>query len=368
MPDLSAIPSVETLTDLEGKRVLLRTDFNVPLVGGSLRDTFRINTALPTLRLLLSRGARVILVSHRDDGGSLAPVGEYLNTHLPVVFAKDKESIPSAPVVLLENLRLSPLEEANDEGFAKELASFADYYVNEAFSASHRAHASIVGVPKHIPGFAGLRFLQEVKELSVAFSPEHPFLFILGGAKVETKEPLIKKFLKSADTLFVGGVLANDFLTAKGYPVGCSLLSEVPADAELVQHPRVLLPEDVVVIGGEAGKRVATLADVGMEERIVDVGPETLLLLKERIKQAHLILWNGPLGLYEEGYVDGSLSLGEALAASSARTILGGGDTLSALPSAVKEKISFVSTGGGAMLHFLSEGTLPGIEALSRGE
>lgn len=344
--------------------MLLRTDFNVPLVGGSVRDTLRIDTVLPTLRLLLSRGARVILASHRDDGGSLAPIGEYLNTHLPVVFAKDKENIPSVPVVLLENLRFSPLEEANDEGFARELASLADYYVNEAFAVSHRAHTSIVGVPRHIPGFAGLRFLREVKELSAAFSPEHPFLFILGGAKVETKEPLIKKFLKSADTLFVGGVLANDFLTAKGYPVGRSVLSDVPADAELVQHPRVFLPEDLVVTGGEAGKRVATLADVGQEERIVDVGPETLSLLKEKIREARLILWNGPLGLYEEGYIEGSLSLGEALASSSAHTILGGGDTLSALPSAVKEKISFVSTGGGAMLHFLAEGTLPGIEAL----
>lgn len=368
MPEPISIPSVEELSDLSGKRVLLRADFNTPSVSGVLKDTLRIDAVLPTLKLLLARGARVILISHADGGSSLSAVADYLNQHLPVAFVREPKDISFDPhaVVLLENLRFSPQEEANDAGFARELASLADAYVNEAFSASHRAHASIVGVPKHLPGYAGLRFLTEIRELSAALSPEHPFLFILGGAKVATKEPVLRKFLKSADSVFVGGVLANDFLTAKGYPVGRSTLSDVPPDPELVAHPRVLLPEDLIVEGGEAGRRVAITADVGAGESIVDIGPETARLLEERIKEARLVLWNGPLGLYERGYTEGSLRVGEAMSRSSARTILGGGDTLSVLPKDVERGISFISTGGGAMLHFLSEETLPGIEALRR--
>lgn len=367
MPDLSNIASVEELTDIAGKRVLVRVDFNVPLSDGRLRNTLRIDAALPTIKLLLERGAKVILASHRDDEESLAPIAEYLHAELPVFFAKEwgEATSGSASVVLLENLRLSPLEEQNDEEFARSLASLADYYVNEAFSASHRAHASIVGVPKHIPAYAGLRFMKEVQELGAAFSPEHPFLFILGGAKVGTKAPILKKFLKSADTVFVGGVLANDFLSAKGYPVGQSVLSEIPADPDLVIHPRAILPEDLVVVGGEE-KRIAIPADVGAHERIVDIGPETISLLGEHMKNARLILWNGPLGLYEEGHTEGSLRIGEIMASSSARTILGGGDTLSVLPQNVQDRMTFVSTGGGAMLHYLSEETLPGLEALRR--
>lgn len=367
MPDFSKISSVNDLTNVAGKRVLVRVDFNIPLVDGNPRSTFRIDAVLPTITLLLQRGARVILISHRDDGGSLFPIAEYLNTRLPVVFLKDWKDVSSSPVpvVLLENLRLSPLEEQNDEGFARSLASLADYYVNEAFPVSHRSHASIVGVPKHIPAYAGLRFVKEIEELGAALSPEHPFLFILGGAKVETKGPILKKFLRSADSVFVGGVLANDFLKAKGYPVGQSVLSENPADPDLIIHPRAMLPEDLIV-AEEGSKRVAIPADVGAHERIVDIGPETASLLREHMKGARLILWNGPLGLYEEGYTEGSLKIGEAMAASPARTILGGGDTLSVLPQDLQDRMTFVSTGGGAMLHYLSEETLPGLEALRR--
>jgi phosphoglycerate kinase len=304
--------SINEAEELRGKRALVRVDWNVPMAEGKVRDTFRIKQSLATIEYLKKAGVQVVVATHLEDGdtSALAPF------------------VPEG-VELLPNLRQNPGEEANSEEFARELASKADIYVNEAFSVSHRQHASIVGVPKLLPSFAGLRFSQEVNELSKAFYPQHPFLLLLGGAKIETKLPLVEKFLNIADTIFIGGKMAY---AASTMPV--------------VQNSKVLLP---------TGDLAA-----------LDANAETLEILKSKINEAKFIIWNGPLGQYETGHTQYTFELAEALASSQAYTLVGGGDTLAAIEELnLIDKFDFVSTGGGAMLDFLATGTLPGIEALN---
>jgi phosphoglycerate kinase len=296
--------------DLKGKRVLVRVDWNV-IKDGRVSDEFRIKASLPTLNFLHDAGAEVIIATHLEEGSTdlLAPF------------------VP-AGMKLLPNLRENPGEKENSPEFAQELAAQADIFVNEAFSVSHREHASIVGVPKLIPSYAGLHFAEEYQQLSKAFQPVHPFLIILGGAKIETKLPMVEKFAHSADTIFVGGAMAVK-----------------AAELELDQKFGVLFP---------TGDLAA-----------LDANDETLRLLKAKIIEAKLIVWNGPLGKYEAGYTKYTYELAQAIAEAEAETIIGGGDTLAAIqPLNLLEKYSFVSTAGGAMLDFLANGTLPGIEAL----
>lgn len=301
--------------DLNGKRVFVRVDWNVPLENGVVRDDFRIKKSLPTLEYLQKAGAKVIIATHLElDTASVEPLRAYV----------------PAGMELLENLRQNPGEKANDEKFAEELASKADVYVNEAFSASHRMHASIVGVPKLLPSFAGLQFAEEVRELSKAFNPPHPFLFILGGAKFETKLPCVEKFLTIADEIFIAGAIAKP----------ASLLP-------VVQNPKITLP----------------LGDIAA----LDADDANIELLKQKIADKNFILWNGPLGKYEDGYTQGTLKLAQMLADSGKEVIVGGGDTLTAIKQLnLFEKFTFVSTAGGAMLDFLANETLPGIEALEK--
>jgi phosphoglycerate kinase len=376
---------MKTLRDipaLEGVKVLLRADFNVPIRNGKVADDFRIRMALPTIQFLTERDAKVILVSHLEsaDGKkpSLAPVAEHLQgLGQAVTFVKQWKSaaeviehdLANGQCILLENLRDFPGEEKNDASFAGELASLADIYVNEAFSVSHRRHASIVGVPAHIPAYAGLQLEKEVASLSRAFKPEHPFVFVLGGAKFETKLPLVERFSKEADTVFIGGALANDALKAKGFPVGISKVSDGKIDISgIVSRTNVLIPADVVTQDGS----VKDVSTVGAQDKILDAGPKTLSELKNRIAAAKFVLWNGPLGLYEDGYRSPTLKLAKYIAEATARgaeTIVGGGDTLAAIAElGLTDKYSFISTGGGAMLDFLAEGTLVGIEALDKSE
>lgn len=372
--------TLQEIGPLSGVKVLVRVDFNVPINQGRVVDDHRIRASLPTIEFLRSRGAKVILASHLEanDGSnlSLEPVAEHLKSlGLPVIFVSNlraaydlsENELSLSQCMLLQNLRMDPGEKANDQSFAKQLASLADIFVNDAFSVSHRAHASVVSVPKYLPSYAGLQFQSEVSNLAKAFEPSHPFLFILGGAKFETKLPLLTKFMQTADTIFVGGALANDFFRAKGYETGDSLLSkETPDLAAFLGNAKLMLPQDVTL----SDQSVKSPAAVSVGERILDAGPETVASLAEKIASAHFILWNGPLGLYEKGFKQPTLSLAKQIGEATGRgvtTILGGGDTLAAVSElGVQDQFTFISMAGGAMLDFLAQGTLPGLEALNQ--
>lgn len=372
-----------------GTRVLLRADFNVPVQNGVVVDDFRIRKTLATLDFLKKKGANVVIVSHIENADgvpgipTLRPVVEVINKlGFPCEFAETIEEAAkiSAPFVLLENIRNYPGETANDPAFAKQLAALGDIYINDAFSVSHRAHASIVGVPKILPHFAGFQLALEVENLSKAFDPSHPFLFILGGAKFDTKLPLVEKFLDKADTIFIGGALANDFFKAKGYEVGRSTVSSSKIDFDgLLSNEKIILPADVIVDlptqAGSAGTQKILAPDkVVVNERVLDAGPKTLADLQKRIDAAKFILWNGPLGNYENGYKEPTHELARMIAHATKKgteSVIGGGDTLAAITElkqsngeALEDSFTFVSTGGGAMLDFLAQGTLVGIEAL----
>ena len=367
---------------LEGVKVLVRADFNVPVRDKVVVDDFRIRAALPTINFLREKGAKVILISHLEDnmGGnaSLQPVDDVLKKlHVGTVFVKDfkaahemiEMTLKNGDCVLLENLRFFEGEKKNDPAFAKQLASLGDIYVNDAFPVSHREHASIVGVPKYLPSYAGLQFEKEVKNLSRAFSAPHPFLFILGGAKFETKLPLLDKFLNIADTIFVGGALSNDIFKAKGYEVGTSLVSKENIDvSKFASNTKVIVPEDVTL---QDGSNKAANA-LGKNDKVMDSGTNTIETLGKLVGAAKFILWNGPLGLYEDGYKTPTLELAQMIGDAKekgAESIVGGGDTLAAIEElGAHEKFTFISTGGGAMLDFLALGTLPGIQALDASE
>ncbi|HEY0907823.1 MAG TPA: phosphoglycerate kinase [Candidatus Paceibacterota bacterium] len=362
--------------DLRGKRVLLRLDLNVPIVGEEVRDDFRIKRSLPTLQFLREAGAKTIVISHleSDTTDSLSLIAEYIGKKMPIQgFVSDYSKAPAAissmkdgDIIILENLRRDAGEKANDAAFAARLASFGDIYVNDAFAVSHRAHASIVGVTKLLPSYAGLLLATEIEELSKAFNPEHPFVFLLGGAKFDTKLPLIEKFLGIADSVFVGGALANDIFKEKGYEVGASLVSKVPVDLKsIAANPKLIVASDVAVMGAK-GKAIKAANAALPGERILDTGPQTIAQLAVLLKEAKFVLWNGPVGDYEkDGFAQGTEDLARAVVASGAQTVLGGGDSIAVIANiGLLDKFSFVSTGGGAMLEFLAKGTLPGIEAL----
>jgi phosphoglycerate kinase len=362
--------SITKVKNLKGKRVLLRVDYNVPLKNGKVSDPFRIDASLPTINYLRKAGAKIILASHIGNDGkqSLKPVFNYLKKKIPnLKFSQIGVGHLSGDVVLLENLRKNPGEVENSKTFAKELASLADIYVNDAFSVSHRAHASIVGVPKLLPAYAGMQLEKEVKELSKAHNNiEHPFLFILGGAKFETKMPLIKRFLKDADTVFVGGALADNFLKVEGYEIGQSLFDKrAHGIAKLDKNKKIILPVDAIVQSNVGRLSEVGLDEVDAQDTIVDIGRITLAMLALYIKDAKMIVWNGPLGKGEN--IWGTREVLKLLAKSKATRIIGGGDTIEVLSAlSIRNKVGFASTGGGAMIDFLSKGTLPGIKALEK--
>ncbi len=369
--------TLNELPDIRGKRVLVRSELNAPVENGVVTDSYRIEQAVPTLREIAERGARVIVVAHigRDPSETLAPVADVLHRLLPTVefvpslvgeeVSRAIESLPEGGILLLENLRSEEGETKNDPAFAEALAMLADYYVDDAFGATHRAHASIVGVPARLPAFAGRLLERELVEMAKGLEPETPSLFILGGAKFETKEPLLEAALPRYDRVFIGGALANDFLKAEGFTVGRSLVSEgAERVAELLASGKILLPVDVVVEGPDGV--VTKRADhVGPEETIVDIGPESVTELGVHIARANTILWNGPLGLFEKGYTESTEQVAELVADAKGHSIVGGGDTVAAIRElGLAEKFNFLSTGGGAMLDYLVDGSLPGVEAL----
>lgn len=365
-------------SSLLGKRVLVRAGLDVPLTeGGDVADSFRLQRAAKTLSYLSTVGARVIVVSHIGrDGGSLAPVAEAMRRFVPITFVPDivgrfahdaVNAMKEGEILLLENLRRDAREEVCDEEFAVALSRLGDVYVDDAFSNAHRAHASMVGVPKHMPHYAGFLLRDEVRALENARTPRSPSLAIVGGAKFETKEPLIEMLLQTYDTVFVCGALVNDILKARGFPVGRSLISEHTPSASIVSHPRLLVARDVTVERMDGQASVRSVEAVSDDERIVDIGPDTFASLAPVIAQAKFVLWNGPSGIYEEGYISWTHAIAEAIAESGTQSVIGGNNTIAAIRSSGvgEDRFTFLSTGGGAMLEFLLKGTLPAIDALS---
>jgi phosphoglycerate kinase len=279
------------------------------------------------------------------------------------------EDLKPGEVGILENIRRSDGEMTNSPKIAKELVGLAVLYVNEAFAVSHRTQASIVEITKYLPAYIGPLFFKEYENLAKAFTPKHPFLFILGGMKFKTKIPLLKKFIKKADTVFVGGALANSFYKKLGYEIGKSLANaDLSGMTEFLQAKNFLLPADVVTEA--SGNVFVRLPEkVKTKETISDIGPDAVVKLKEQIKEAKFILWNGPMGNFEKGFNRGTLEIARAVAQSKAFSVVGGGDTVSAIADLnLTKEFGFVSTAGGAMLEFLASGTLPGIEAILKSK
>lgn len=385
--------------NLKGKRVLVRVDFNVPIENGKVADDTRIREALPTIRKIIAEGGKVILMSHlgRPKGGfdpkySLRPVAEHLSNLLgmSVKFAPDcigeevkkmVNELKEGEVLLLENVRFHPEEEKNDENFARELASLADVYVNDAFGSAHRAHASTEGVAKFVSETAiGYLMQKEVEYLSKAVSnPEKPYVAILGGAKVSDKIQVIKNLMDKVDAFLIGGGMANTFLKAKGFEVGKSLVEEdkIELAKEILNEAekrniKFVLPVDCVIadkFSNDANFEIVPVSNVKSDWMILDIGPETVKLFSDVLKDAKTVVWNGPMGVFEfENFSKGTFEIAKVLAeitSKGAITIVGGGDSASAISKAgLADKVSHVSTGGGASLEFLEGKILPGIAAI----
>lgn len=357
-------------------RVLVRTSLNVPISGGRVVDDFRLARSAETLKFLCARGARIVVLAHLGrNGESLRPVVDVLQAHIGeakvqfVDLSQEELSTFEVPadskiITVVENVRKFRGEEENSPELAKAFSSLGDIFVNDAFADSHRTHASIVGVAGLLPSYAGLLVEREVEALSKALEPSHPALAIIGGAKFETKEPLISRLLQMYDRVCVGGALVNDFFKACGYTIGTSLTSSVGPDQKLIDNQRLELPNDVVVeVDGRARSTIPT--DIQATERIVDAGPATGIRWATYIRDASFVLLNGPLGVYEQGFNTETENIARAVATSKAFAVVGGGDTIAALS---KQNFDpdrvFLSTGGGAMLQFLADGTLVGLEPL----
>lgn len=385
--------------DFKGKRVLVRCDFNVPLDDeGNITDDTRIRASLSTIKYLIDQDAKVILMSHlgRPKGQpnkkySLEPVAKRLSELLnkEVIFLQDDEVVSNAvkkrvealedgDVALLENTRFRKEEEKNDENFSKELASLGDIYVNDAFGTSHRAHASNVGVSTYLPSAVGFLVEKEVSVMGKALEdPERPFIAILGGAKVSDKIGVIENLINKVDTVIIGGGMAFTFLKAKGYEIGKSLLEEdkIELAKGLIEkanekNVKLMLPVDVVVakeFKNDTEYRTVSVDSIPEDMMGLDIGEETVKLFTEEVKNGKTIVWNGPMGVFEmDNFAKGTYAIAKAMAESEAITIVGGGDSASAVEkSGYADKMTHISTGGGASLEFLEGKVLPGIAAIS---
>lgn len=378
--------------DVKGKRVLVRVDFNVPIKDGKVTDDTRIRAALPTIEYLLDQGAAVILFSHlgRPKNGpdpkySMKPVADYLKglVKAPVKFSEEAagakaeeaaKSLKPGEILVLENTRFYPGEEKNDLELAQQFAALADLYVMDAFGSAHRAHSSTEGVARYKPAVAGFLMEKEIQYLGQAISdPARPFVAILGGAKISDKIGVIRNLLVKADSILIGGGMANTFFKAQGYPVGDSLVENEVLDLakELLKEggTKIRLPKDMVVASGtDEGAQIKVLPVGPVEDgwRILDIGPETVESFGKVVKGAKTVVWNGPMGLFEDArFAKGTFGVAQALADSKAVTIVGGGDSAAAIQqSGLAEKITHISTGGGASLEMLEGITLPGVAAL----
>ena len=388
----------QTIRDVDwaGKRALVRVDFNVPLEKGRITDDTRIRAALPTIQYLLDHGASVVLMSHLGrpknkvvEDLRMAPLAEHLAGLLgrPVktvaaTTGAEAEAAAGAlgpgDVLMLENTRFDAREEANDESMARELAKLGDVYVNDAFGAAHRAHASTEGVAHFLPAVSGLLMEREISELgSLLENPERPFVAIMGGAKISDKISVITSLLRVVDSLLIGGGMANTFLLAMGHKVGDSLAE--PSAAEEVNKilffaqgraTELLLPTDVVIadaMDANANHKVVSIESVPDGWRILDIGPDTVAAFSKEISAAKTVVWNGPMGYFEAApFAEGTRGIARAMAESSARTVIGGGDSVAAVEQmGLADRIGHISTGGGASLELLEGRALPGVEALN---
>lgn len=366
-----------TLADVsavQGKRVLVRVDLNLPVADGKITDTTRLDVIIPFIKELSFAGAKTILLSHfGEKGESIEPVAKLLSEKLlscsfvpgTDIVELQKKIAVMAPgdVVLLENTRCFQGETENTPSTARDFASLGDIFINDAFSASHREHASIVGIPNYLLSYFGPTCIQEIVSLSKALRPEKPALFIIGGAKISTKLKLIKHYTDQGVHVFVGGAMAHNLFKEKGYEIGDSFYDPTYKDTSLLtNNPFVLLPTDVLLSNGKE----VSVQEVSRGDTIVDCGKETLATLDDLIQKAKTVIVNGPLGLYEKGWLYGTEHMLTSVARQHlAHTYIGGGDTLTVADKIhITKNIGYVSLGGGAMLDFLAEGTLPGIEAI----
>lgn len=392
------IKSIRQAKNLSGKKILLRVDFNVPFSNGEIKDDFKIRSCLLTIAFLLKQECRVIIISHITSHKSLRPIAirlkkilleEHLKLTKSVRFIdncfgfeteEDVAKMKNGDILVLENLRKYPEEAMNDSVFAKRLARLADIYVNNAFAVSHRAHASVSAITRHIPSYGGLLLEREVGSLNKILNPKKPFVIVMGGIKLETKIPLIIELYKKADFILLGGGLANTFLKLVGSEVGISEIGL--SNARILKRTvdsetrrKVLTPIDAIIKSYDKhrGEVITSkrIEEVGAYDRILDIGPETIKLYSSIIKKADTIVWNGPLGKFEDKrFSHGTMAIGKIIAARStgpAFGVAGGGETVEALHmTKMSDFMDWVSTGGGAMLAYLSGKTMPGLNNIKK--
>lgn len=387
------IKSIKQLKNLKGKKVLLRLDLNVPIRANKVTETYKLNMALPTIKYLQEKGAKIIIISHlgRPKGKkvkkySLEPVVKALENILEtkIKFSKQitgktvnkkVEALKNKEIIVLENLRFYPGEKENNLNFSKSLASLADIYVNDAFAVSHRKQASVDKIKKQLPSYGGLLLEKEVLNLSLALKPKKPLVAVIGGAKISSKIKLLEQLSKSANRILIGGALANTLHLAKGSEVGNSLIDEdsLTWSKKFIKQKKVkdkiVLPSDFLVETSKKEVLVKKLKDVNKTDKIYDIGPDTIFAFSKEIKTAQTLIWNGPLGMFEKKqFKQGTMSIARSLALQSkeeAMCIVGGGETVEALSALnYREYINWISTGGGAMLSFLAKESMPGLKGL----
>lgn len=384
---MNKLPVISSLPIKSGQRVLVRLDVNAPIAEGKVANAYRLRQTLPTIKYLRRQGAAVIILGHlgrpngqHDKQYSLRPAASWFTKILhsrvllldPLFLKKDWQkiqSLKSGQVVMLENLRFYKGEEDNDKSFAQKLAQLGQWYVNDAFGASHRAHASIDSLAKLLPAAAGLLMWQEVRALEkIIHQPRRPLVAVMGGAKISTKLPVLKSLLNYCDIILIGGAMANTALAAKGVPVGLSPVEKSlsPLFKNVVRNKKIILPRDVVSFSIRQESRIVAVGRTGARDINNDIGSATVADFIDHLKKAKTVVWNGPLGWIEhKPFNKGTVSVAKALAGCKAYTVVGGGETVEIIQKlGLTKKFSWVSTGGGAMLEFLSGTRLPGLKAL----
>jgi phosphoglycerate kinase len=369
---------IEDYAALKGKRVIVRLDLNLPMADGVLTDTSRADVLIPFLKQLSFAGAKMILMSHfGEKGESIEPVARYMKEHLSFIefvptldlaeLERKSLTLADGEAMLLENVRLWNGETENVPSLGRSFAALGDIYINNAFSVSHREHASVVGIPKTLLSYFGPTFARELEHLTPALAPEKPALMIIGGAKIKTKLSLIQRYLDQGVRVFVGGAMVHDIWKAKGTSIGQSLSDgTVQLGERFLNHPMLILPLDVIL---EKEGKAVPFYSIPTDGSVVDCGPDTVALIKKEISSAKTVILNGPLGLYEKGWRAGTEQVLAALAHADTTSYVGGGDTVAVAHSLrLLHNFSFVSIGGGAMIDFLANGTLPGIHAVTESK